>query len=333
MKNNLPFVSIIIACRNEEKFISGCLDSIIANDYPKEKLEVLVVDGMSEDRTREILKKYQKRYSFIKLLDNPKKIIPSALNIGIKNSKGEIIIRMGSHAKYRKDYVLKCVECLKKYKADNVGGVVKTIPAQNTIVAKAIAISLSHPFGAGGSYFRLGVDKPKWVDTVFSGCYKKEIFKKIGIFNENLERSQDMEFNLRLKRAGGKILLVPSIISYYYPKANLKDFFIHNFEDGIWAVYPLKFVKMPLRLRHYIPFIFVSSLLGTGLLGIFLPIFFWFFISIICFYSLTAIYFSIKTAIKEKDIRFLFLLPITFATRHIGYGLGSISGLVKLILG
>lgn len=333
MTQKLPFVSIIIACRNEEKFINRCLNSIIANDYPKEKLEVLVVDGMSEDRTREILKKYQKRYSFIKFLDNPKKITPSALNIGIKNSKGEIIIRVGSHAKYRKDYVSKSIEYLEKYKTDNVGGVTKTIPAKNTVVAKAIAISLSHPFGAGGSYFRLGVDKPKWVDTVFGGCYKKEIFKKIGLFNENLERSQDMEFNLRLKRAGGKILLVPSIISYYYPKANLKGFFIHNFEDGIWAVYPLKFVKMPLRLRHYIPFIFVLSLLGTGLLGIFFSIFFYLFIFIICLYLLVAVYFSVKTAIRERDIRFLFLLPITFATRHIGYGLGSIFGLVKLILG
>ncbi len=330
-KNNLPFVSIIIACRNEEKFINKCLDSIIANDYPKEKLEVLVVDGMSEDRTREILKKYQKRYSFIKFLDNPKKITPSALNIGIKNSKGEIIIRMGSHARYRKDYVLKCVECLKKYKADNTGGIVKTIPTQNTIVAKAIAISLSHPFGAGGSYFRLGVDKPKWVDTVFGGCYKKEIFKKIGLFNENLERSQDMEFNLRLKRAGGKILLVPSIISYYYPKANLKDFFIHNFQDGIWSVYPLKFVKTPLRLRHYIPLAFILGLF----LSLILSPFFLFgkilFILIFGSYFLLNLFFSLEISMK-KGLKYFFVLPIIFFSRHMGYGFGSVWGLIKLLM-
>ncbi len=308
-------VSIVIPCRNEEKFISRCLDSVISQDFPKDKLEVLAVDGMSEDRTREIFKKYQKRYSFIKLLDNPKKITPSALNIGIKNSKGEIIIRMDSHAVYQKDYISKSIKYLEKYNADNVGGIINTLPAKNTIIAKAIAISLSHPFGAGGSYFRLGVDKPKWVDTVFGGCYRKEIFKKIGFFNENLIRSQDMEFNLRLKRAGGKILLAPDIISYYYPKSNLKDFFIHNFRDGVWAIYPLKFVKIPLRLRHYIPFIFVLTL----------PLNIWLYIPVV-------FYFSLKIALKRKDLRYYFTMPIVFLARHIGYGLGSVWGMIKLFL-
>lgn len=325
-------VSIIIPCRNEEKFIGKCLNSIIAQDFSKDKMEVLVVDGMSEDGTGEILKKYQREYPFIKVLDNPKKITPSALNIGIKNSKGEIIIRMDSHADYKKDYISKCVKYLKEYNADNVGGVIRTLSGKDNITAKAIAISLSHFFGAGGSHFRTGAEKPKWVDTVFGGCYKKEVFKRVGFFNENLVRSQDMEFNLRLKRAGGKILLAPDIISYYYPKSNLKDFFVHNIKDGIWAVYPLKFVKMPLRLRHYIPFIFVSSLLGTGLLGIFFSGFFWLFIFIICFYLLVAVYFSVETAIKKREIGLFIILPIVFAARHIGYGLGSILGLVKLLL-
>lgn len=329
MTNNV-LVSIIVPCRNEEKFISKCLDSIILQDFPKDKLEVLVVDGMSEDGTREILKKYQREHPFIKVLDNVKKITPSALNIGIENSKGEIIIRMDSHADYQKDYISKCVRYLKEYNADNVGGIIRTLPAKDNIIAKAIAISLSHFFGAGGSYFRTGAEKPKWVDTVFGGCYKKEVFKRVGLFNENLVRSQDMEFNLRLKKAGGKILLASDIISCYYPKSSIKDFFVHNIKDGIWAVYPLKFVRLPLRLRHYIPLIFVLSLLGTGLLAIFFSVFFWLFISIICFYLLAAVYFSVKTAVKEKKIGLFVVLPIVFAARHIGYGLGSIWGLMKL---
>jgi len=250
-------VSVIIPCRNEEKFIKRCLESIFLQDFPKEKLEVLVIDGMSEDKTREIIKKYQKSYSFIRILDNPKKITPSPLNVGIKNSKGEIVVRMDSHADYRKDYISKCVKYLKRYNADNVGGIIKTIPAENSIFAEAIAFSMSTVFGVGSSYFRTGVDNPRWVDTVFGGCYKKKVFKKIGLFNENLVRSQDMEFNLRLKRAGGKILLAPDIISYYYPKSDFQNFFFHNIGDGIWSVYPLKFVKMPFQLRHYIPLIFV----------------------------------------------------------------------------
>lgn len=308
-------LSIIIPCRNEEKFIGKCLDSIIAQNYPKEKLEVLVIDGMSKDRTREIIKNYSQKYSFISLLDNPKKFIPSALNIGVKNSNGEIIIRMDSHAVYDKDYVSKCLEYLEKYKADNVGGGIKTIPFKNTIIAKSIALSLSHPFGVGGSHFRMGSKKIRRVDTIFGGCYKKEIFKKIGLFNENLiGGSEDMEFNLRLKRAGGKILLVPDIISYYYPKSNLKDFFLHNFRDGVWAIYPLKFVKMPLRLRHYIPLVFVLTL----------PLNIWLYIPVV-------FYFSLRIALKENDLRYYFIMSIVFAARHIGYGLGSVWGIIKLI--
>ena len=146
MQNNNPFITIIICCRNEEKFIRGCLNSVLGQNYLKEKMEILVVEGMSEDKTR-------------------------------------------------------CVKYLYQYNADNVGGIMKTLPAKNTIIAKAIAQSLSDPFGAGSSYFRIGSKKVRWADTVFGGCYKKEVFKKIGLFNENLVRFQDMEFNLRLEKA------------------------------------------------------------------------------------------------------------------------------------
>ena len=331
-QGNLPFVSIIIPCRNEEKYIGKCLDTILEQDYPKENLEVLVVDGMSEDKTREIVRNYSEKYPFVKLLENPKKFTNFALNIGIKVARGEIIMMMGAHAGYERDYVSKCVKYLKEYDADNVGGVMKTLPGKNTIFAKAIAITLSHFFGTGGSYFRTGLAKPRWVDTVFGGCYRREVFNKIGLFNENLLRSQDMEFNLRLKKAGGKILLAPDIISYYYPKSNLKDFFVHNFEDGVWITYPLKFRIKAFCWRHLMPLIFVSSLIGTIILGTFTPIFFWLFLTIIVMYLLTNIYFSMKIAAKQKDIRYLFLIPVAFATRHIGYGLGSVWGLIKLII-
>jgi glycosyltransferase involved in cell wall biosynthesis len=307
-------ISVIIPCRNEEKFIGKCLNSILEQDYPKENLEVLVIDGMSEDKTREIIKEYSEKYSFIKFLENPNKFTPFALNIGIKNAQGEVILRMDAHAGYEKDYISKCVKYLKEYDADNIGGVMKTLSKEKTLVAKAIALCLSHSFGVGGSQFRKGTDKPMWVDTVFGGCYKKEVFDKIGLFNENLIRSQDMEFNLRLKRAGGKILLHPEIVSYYYPKSKLKDFFLHNISDGIWAILPLKFVKIPLRLRHYIPLIFVLTL----------PLSIW-------PYVLLSLFFSAKIAFDEKDIRLFFLIPAVFFCRHFGYGIGSIIGLIKLL--
>ena len=327
---DLPFVSIIIPCRNEEEFVGKCLDSLFSNDYPKDKMEVFVIDGMSKDGTREVLKRYQKKYPFINILENQKKIVPVALNMGIKKARSDIIIRMDAHATYKKDYILKSVTYLKKYDADNIGGIWVIIPRNKTLVGKAIAKTMSSPFGTGDAYYKIGAEKLRIVDTVPFGCYKKEVFKKIGFFNENLARSQDMEFNLRLKKAGGRIFLFPEIVGYYYVRSTLKSFFAHNFIDGIWIIYPLKFTKILFRPRHYIPFIFISTLLIIGVLGIFFPIFFWLFLFLIALYFLVTVYFSIKIALKEKELGFLFLLPLVFAIRHFGYGLGSIWGLIKL---
>jgi glycosyltransferase involved in cell wall biosynthesis len=332
MERNFPLVSIIIPCRNEAKFIEKCLDSLIEQNYPKEKMEILVVDGMSEDKTREIIKDYLSEYRFIRFLDNPKKFTPFGFNIGIKQSRGNIVIRMDAHTTYQNDYISKCLKYLYKYNTDNVGGITKILPSKDNLIGKAIALSLSNSFGVGNAYYKAGQPaKPRWVDTVFGGCYKKEVFEKIGLFNENLVRSQDLEFNLRLKKAGGKILLVPEIVSYYYAKSNLKDFFIHNFEDGIWAIYPLKFVKTPFRLRHYFPLLFTVGLIGSALLAILFPVFLIFFLFIVLFYFLVNFYFSLKIAIGEKDFRYFFIMPIVFFARHFGYGLGSILGLIKLL--
>ncbi len=354
----IPLVSIIIPCRNEEKFIGKCLESIIGQDYPHENLEVLVVDGMSEDGTRGIIEKYtdmslrgkaEAISSFqrseglprslhslamtVKLLDNPKKITPCALNIGIKNAKGKIIFWMSAHNRYEKDYVSKCVQYLNEYNADNVGGIMVTLPRNETFIGKAIATVLSHPFGVGNSVFRTGSKKPKWVDTVFGGCYKREVFERIGLFNENLVRGQDMEFNLRLKKSGGKTLLVPEIVSYYYALSDLRSFCRHNFINGVWAILPFKFSKiMPVSLRHLVPFVFVLGLLGTGILSFFFPLFLWLFLGIIGLHFLANIYFSLRIALKKKNIKYLAAMPLLFASLHFGYGFGSIWGVVRFLL-
>jgi len=314
MQNNLPLVSFIIACRNEQKYIGKCLDSLTGNDYPKESLEILVMDGMSEDKTRDIVKGYIARYSSIKIFDNPRKHTHHAFNEGVKRAKGDVIMIGGAHAAYEKDYISKCVKYLQDYKADNVGGILKTMPLHKTVVANGIAICLSSFFGAGGAHFRMGLEKPTWVDTVFGGCYRKEVFEKIGLFNENLEGSHDIEFNLRLKKAGGKILLAPDIVAYYYPSSTIRDFFVHNLEDGVWATLPLKFTDQTLKLRHYIPLMLILTL----------PVSLWFYIP-------ASLCFSAKIALQEKDIRYFLVMPIVYGSRHVGYGLGSLWGLIKVI--
>ncbi|MBD3338565.1 MAG: glycosyltransferase [Candidatus Lokiarchaeota archaeon] len=328
--NNHHKVTVVVACRNEEKYIGNCLESIIANDYPKEHLEVLVVDGMSTDKTRDIIDTYAQNFSFIERVDNPKFITPSAFNLGIKNASGDVVMIMGSHSKYESDYISNCVKYLNEYDADNVGGILKTLPGDKTNVAKAIAESLSHPFGVGNSSFRVGSQKPIWADTVFGGCYKKKVFDEVGLFNENLVRSQDMDFNIRLKSSGGKILLVPSIVAEYFAKPTLKSFFLHNFKDGFWAVFPLKFGSAMFKFRHLLPLFFVASVL-VGLLVSFL----WtpfkiMFISGISAYFLLSLFSSATLAWRYKNVPFFIILPFVFGARHFGYGLGSLWGLWKL---
>lgn len=324
-------VSIIIPCRNEETFVGKCLNSIMNNDYPKDKMEIIVVDGMSDDGTKSILKEYTEKYSVIKLYDNPKRIVPSAMNIGIRNAQGEIIIRMDAHNTYEKDYISKCVQNLKDFNADNVGGIWVTIPGDNTIVAKSVALALSHSFGVGNAYFRIGSKEPKYVDTVPFGCYKRNVFDKIGLFNENLVRNQDIEFNLRLKKAGGKILLVPDIVSYYHARPTLKALARNNFWNGFWVIYSTKFAKMPFSMRHLIPFYFVSSLTASLILTPFHYYFFYLLVFILGTYYFLNMLFSLKLTLRH-GLKYFPALVVIFSTLHFSYGLGSMWGSIKNIL-
>lgn len=334
-KNNidrgLPLVSVIIPCRNEEKFIGKCLDSIIANDFPKNKLEVLVVDGMSEDGTRGIIERYGRQHPWIRLIENPRRITPVALNIGIKNAKGDIIIWMSAHNRYEEAYVSRSVESLLKYGADNVGGIMKTLPREDTFTGQAIVASLSHRFGVGNSYFRVMPKEPKWVDTVFGGCYRREVFDRVGLFNENLVRGQDMEFNLRLKKAGGKTLLVPDIVSYYYARSDIKSFWKHNLTNGVWAILPFLYSPiMPVSWRHLVPLIFVTALLGSFIFGLVWNSFLFLFLIILGCYGLVSLGASLQIALEKGNFRYMLAMPIVFASLHFAYGLGSLWGVFQM---
>jgi cellulose synthase/poly-beta-1,6-N-acetylglucosamine synthase-like glycosyltransferase len=332
MEKNLPFVSIIIPCRNEKRFIGDCLQSIIDNDYPKERLEVLAVDGMSDDGTQDVIRGFTQSYSWIRLVENPRKITPVALNIGITSSKGEMILWMSAHNHYERDYVSQSVESLEKYGADNVGGIMKTLPREDSFTGQAIVVSLSHRFGVGNSYFRVHTDEPKWVDTVFGGCYRKEVFDRVGLFNENLVRGQDMEFNLRLKKAGGKTLLVPDIVSYYYARSDLKSFWNHNWANGVWAILPFLYSPiMPVSWRHLVPLVFVTSLIGTAALGFVFPAFFGLFLVILGSYVIGSLTASFKIVLEKRDLRYLIAMPFIFGILHFGYGLGSLLGVLKIV--
>jgi len=328
----MPFVSLLVPCWNEEKFIGQCLDSLIAQDYPKESLEILVIDGMSEDNTRNILQHYAEKYSFIKVLDNPKIVPPAAFNKGVANAKGDLIALISAHSIYPKDYISKCVKYIQRYDADNVGGILNIIPRCNSLIANAIADSVSHPFASGNSYVKVGTKKPRWADTAAFGCYKREVFEKIGSFNEELSGSSDLDFNKRLKQAGGKILVIPDIVIGYYADADLKTFLKHNFADGVWATYVLRFKSRGFSLRHIVPFIFLGSIVVAGCLAVKFPFFKWSLVGIVGTYTICSILISIHLALIKKKIYYLWIAPVVFAFRHIGYGVGSFLGLVMLFL-
>jgi glycosyltransferase involved in cell wall biosynthesis len=165
-----PRVSVVLPCRNEAAYLGPCLDSILESRYPAGRLEILVVDGASDDGTREIAREYAERHPGVRVLDNPARIVPAALNIGIRAATGEVIARMDAHAVYPRDYLPRLVEALLESGADNVGGVLVTLPADQTPGARANAVALAHPLGVGNSYFRVGTAARRWVDTVPYGC-------------------------------------------------------------------------------------------------------------------------------------------------------------------
>jgi glycosyltransferase involved in cell wall biosynthesis len=332
--NELPSVSIVIPCRNERKFIGPCLDSILANNYPKDRMEILVVDGISEDGTRSVVEEYARRNPFIQLLGNPKKITPAALNIGIANAKGDVFMRMDAHARYHPDYMTKCIHALDHYRADDVGGIWNIVPRIDNLVGRAIVQTLSHPFGIGNSHYRLTATAgPRWVDTVPFFCSRREVFEKIGLFNERLVRSQDIEFKHRLRKAGGKILLMPDIVSIYYARSDLRSFCILNFNNGVWAILPFVYAPfMPVSTRHLVPLIFVLGLLATFGAALQWPAGAWAFALVAGSYALLNFAASIQIAWYKRDHRYFFVMPWVFALLHFGYGLGSLWGAIKLLV-
>jgi len=334
INNITPFVTVVIPCRNESRFVSACLDSVVAQDYPKDKMEVLVVEGMSDDNTKQIIEQYPQKFPFVRIFNNPRKFTPFALNIGIQNARGEYIIWMSSHNYYDCDYVSKCINTIITFDMDNVGGIIIPVQRQRTTVGRCITLALSSWFGVGNSSFRVPPKAPKIVDTVFGGCYKKEVFAKIGFFNERLLRGQDIEFNLRMKKAGLKILLNPDIKSYYYARSDIKSFTTHNFINGLWALLPFKYSKIvPVSFRHIVPLLFVLSLISFGLLGIYILLFRFCFLLILGLYLLFDIVSSVKIAFAQKSgkLQCLLLIPFIFFDLHFIYGLGSLLGLINCI--
>lgn len=326
----VPAVSVIVPCRNEERYIARCLDSILATDYPRDRLEVLVVDGRSEDRTRAVLDDYTSRYPLIRVLDNPGRIQPSALNVGIRAARGEILVRMDAHAAYPSNYIGDLVVALQDSGADNVGGVLVTAPVSETPMGKAIALALSHPFGVGNAYFRIGVREPRWVDTVAFFCCRRETFDRVGLFDEK-QRDEDSEFNARLIRNGGRVLLVPNVVARYYARGTLRQVARMYYQYGYSKPLVVRKLGRVMTLRQLVPPAFLLALAATAILGYWVRPASVLLAATAATYLVAVLGFSIAAG-RHAGLRTTAALALVFPVVHGSYGFGFLRSLVRLAL-
>lgn len=324
-------VSVICPIYNEEKFIGRCIESMIHGGYPVELIELLCIDGRSKDRTREIITEYSKRYPQIKLIDNPHKTVPFALNIGIKEAKGDVIIRIDAHCEYPLNYISKLVKKLDELKADNVGAMLNTIPANDSSICKAIAFACSHWFGVGMSRFRIGISEECEVDTVPFGCFRREIFERIGMFDEELIRNQDDEFNGRLIKHGGKIFILPSLVINYVARDSIKKMCKMYYQYGLFKPLVNKKLKTPATIRQFFPvFFLLGIIIGAGL-SCFFTLIMKLYLGILFLYFGIGILVGIQGIKKYKTSLLIFLMPVTFFLLHISYGFGYLKGIGKIL--
>ncbi|HEY6931242.1 MAG TPA: glycosyltransferase [Thermoanaerobaculia bacterium] len=312
-----PLVSVIMPVRNEGGFIARALKSVLGQDYPADRMEVVVADGMSDDNTREIVKSFQSDRR-VRLIDNPQFIVPTGLNAGIRQARGEIVVRVDGHCEIAPDYVSRCVEHLLSGEADAVGGPVQTVGL--TSRAKAIASAMSSVFGVGASKFRTLRGRDLLVDTVAFPAYWRILLLRAGPFDEEFVRNQDDEYNYRLLDRGAKILLAADVKSVYYCRGSWTSLWKQYFQYGFWKVRVMQKHPRQMRWRQFVPPLFVSSLVISALMALLSRTNSHFFATVAGLYVLANLVSSIAAAREEP--RLTPLIVVTFAIMHFAYGAG-----------
>jgi len=323
-------VSIVIPCRNEENYIEDCLRSLLTNGYDPSKLEILVVDGMSTDKTDSIVSNLIKEFHQIRMLTNERKVTPVALNIGIDNSIGDYILIASAHSSFSKGYISTLVEEIEKRENTvAVGGIMKTEVKNQTPVSLAIKEVLSNKFGVGNAMFRVGIEEVTKVDTVPFGLYRAEKLKEIKGYDERLIRNHDIEMSKRLIRQGAHIYLIPNAVCTYYAREKYTKLAGNNFRNGKWNILTVFITKnfKSLSLRHFIPLIFVGSLLLPLIASIFYFPLIWLSVLSFGFYLAGVTYFSFKAKTKGTTI---IHLVMAFFILHFSYGCGSLIGFLTI---
>lgn len=312
-------VSVVIPMLNEEKYIRQCLESILLGSYDLTKIEILVFDGGSGDHSKSIVQDIAKSYPVVQLFDNPKRVQVSALNMGIRQAQGEIFIRLDAHCTYQNDYIEKCVYFLENYDAKNVGGL--QFPVGSSYVTRGIATALASRLGNGGADYRIA-NSPVYSDTVFLGCWHKKTLIELGGFNEQMEINEDYELNIRLRNSGGKILVVPSIVTSYHVRSSYTKLFKQYFKYGRWKFVTLRNYPSTLKLRQFMVPVAVLILIFSSVASLFSQNPLW-LLPLAGYLTLSTIT-AILINVSKRSVYETFSTSITYPVLHFSWGLGFI---------
>jgi len=318
-----PSVSIIVPCYNEEATIRHLLDAILAQTYPRAQMELVVSDGMSTDRTQEVVETFKNEHPdlVVRVVQNLARTIPSGLNQAIRESSGAIIVRLDAHSMPIPEYVERCVAAHESGKGDNVGGVWEIRAGADTQIAKAISFAAAHPLGVGDAMYRLN-PKAGAVDTVPFGSFRRALVDKIGAFDETLLSNEDYEFNTRVRESGGTVWLDPTIRSVYFSRSTLGKLASQYWRYGFWKFKMLERYPHTLRWRQALPPLFVLILFVLIVLSLFSGLARYLLAAqlFVYFFALGAA--GLQLALKKNIGFLLFGLPLAISTMHMAWGTG-----------
>lgn len=307
--------------------IRQTLGTVLAQDYPHDALEIIVADGMSTDDTRSIVSEMRRDSPYpLYVIDNPGQIVPTGFNAALRQAKGEVIVRVDGHTRIEPDYVTRCVDDLERTGAENVGG--KMVAEMTSGFGGAVALATSSFFGIGGATFRYA-DRETWADTVYLGAWPRRIFETIGLFDEEMVRNQDDEFNYRLLSSGGRIWLNPKIRSEYTSRGDPIKLWSQYYQYGYWKVRVLQKHPGQMKLRQFIPPVFVGALIVSAILALVVMPYGGLLLAMIKIAYLAANAIASLWTASQYGWKHLFYLPAVFAILHVSYGLGFLIGLIR----
>ncbi len=328
-----PTVSVIIPCYNEARTIRLLLQALYDQTYPREHMEVVIADGMSTDSTRREIAAFGETHPdlLLRVVDNPQRHIPAALNRALEAARGEIIVRMDAHSVPHRDYVARCVTDLQAGRGDNVGGVWEILPGANTWIGRGIALAAAHPLGVGDARYRYAAQAAA-VDTVPFGAFYRSLVERIGLFDENLLTNEDYEFNTRIRRNGGTVWLNPAIRARYYARPTFRALARQYWRYGFWKWRMLRRYPETLRWRQALPPLFVLSLFLLPLLSVWLPAVRLLWLIQVGTYLLALAFIALLTAWRQRSFPVGLSAALAIGIMHLSWGGAFLWSMVQSLL-